>query len=149
MNAACGVVRVGAAAYSALSALPLVFLLVASRGWLTERATVLSTTKHDGRAFDGFGLTYDGAGGTMLLWAQLVIVLVAIGFSFRPGPLGVCARAAMCVWALFLLGNTLWVVLAGGYLQVSWLIAVAAVGGALTGADLALGIRARRAPLAR
>lgn len=137
--------RVGAVIYSALSTFPLVFLLAVSRGRVTERATVLSTTKYDGREFDGFGLTYNGLSGTALLWAQLLIVLVAVLVSCRRGVVGVSARGVLCAWALFLIANTAWVVLGGGYTQMAWLIAVAAVGGLLTGADLTFGISRLRA----
>jgi len=119
------------AVYAAASAGPLAVLLVASGGWPGERATVISTTKFEGRRYDGVGLAYEGALGGVLLWGELALVLVAFGLSFARGRLALAGHAVLVAWAALLAANFWWVSLAGDYAGVRWALPIVTVGAAL------------------
>ncbi len=126
-----GIVRAGGVLYAALSVLPLVFLVAAGGGWAGERATVISTTKHDGRVYDGFALAYEGLAGGVLLWGELLIVLGALALSFARGRLALGAHGVLAAWALLLAANVWWVVLSGGYGPMRWMLPIVTLGAAL------------------
>jgi len=117
--------------YLVLSLFPLGFLLAASHGWPTERSTVISVTKFDGREVDGFGLTYQGFRGGLLLWSELLLVVAALVVSFRNGRGARIAHAGLLAWALLLAANFWWVFGAGDFSQIAWMLPIVTIGAAL------------------
>ncbi len=117
--------------YLVLSLFPLSFLIAAGHGWPRERSTVISITKSDGREFDGFGLTYQGFGGGLLLWSELLLVIAALVVSFRGGRGARVAHAGLLAWALFLALNFWWVVGAGDYRPIAWMLPIVTLGAVL------------------
>ena len=114
-----------------LSLFPLSFLIAAGHGWPTERSTVISVTKGDGREYDGFALTYQGFGGGLLLWSELLLVIAALVVSFRGGRCARLAHAGLLAWALFLAANFWWVIGEGDYLPIAWMLPIVTLGAVL------------------
>jgi hypothetical protein len=121
----------GGTVYLVLSLFPLSFLIAAGRGWPTERSTVISVTKGDGREYDGFGLTYQGFGGGLLLWSEILLVVVALVASFRGGRFVRAAHTGLLAWALFLALNFWWVIVAGSYRPIAWMLPIVTLGAVL------------------
>lgn len=121
----------GGTAYLVLSLLPLCFLLIAGGGWPTERSTVISTTLYDGREYDGFGLTYEGLGGGLLLWGELLLVVAALVLSCRGGRLARIAHVGSVAWAVLLAGNFWWVIAGCGYRDAAWMLPIVTLGAGL------------------
>jgi hypothetical protein len=117
--------------YLVLSLVPLAFLIAAGHGWPTERSTVISVTDNDGSQYDGFGLTYQGFGGGLLLWSELLLVVAALMVSVRGGRFARVAHAGLLAWALFLALNFWWVIGAGDYLPIAWMLPIVTVGAVL------------------
>jgi hypothetical protein len=117
--------------YLVLSLFPLGFLIAASHGWPSERSTVISVTRFDGREYDGFGLTYQGLAGGLLLWSELLLVIAALVVSFRGGRCARVAHAAQLAWALFLAVNFWWVAGASGYRPIAGMLPVVTLGALL------------------
>jgi hypothetical protein len=121
----------GGTVYLVLSLFPLGYLLAAGRGWPTERSTVISVTRHDGREFDGFGLTYEGLGGGLLLWSELLAVIAALLLSRGGGCFARIAHLGLAAWALMLAANFWWVISAGDYRAVDWMLPIVTLGAGL------------------
>jgi hypothetical protein len=117
----------GGTVYLVLSLLPLSFLLAAGGGWPTERSTVISITRN-GREYDGFGLTYEGLAGGLLLWGELLLVASAVVLSRRGGRFARTAHAGLIAWALLLAANFWWVIAASGYLLIVWMLPIVTLG---------------------
>jgi hypothetical protein len=92
------------------SLLPLVVLLIAAGGWVGgERATVFETTTA-GRTISAWGLTYEGAAGSLLLWGELLLVAAALVIVGRTSNL-LLRRASLIVliaWAALIAANIWW-----------------------------------------
>ncbi len=144
-NTLTGTVRAAGALYACLSVLPLVLLVATAGGWPGERATVVSTSKPDGRVYDGFAMTYEGVLGGVLLWAQMLAVLAALPLSFTRGRTGLAAHGVLAAWTLLLAANFWWVTLAGGYDAMRWTLPVVAGGFVLVAGRGTLAL-ARRTP---
>ena len=117
--------------YLVLSLFPLCFLIAASHGWPSERSTVISVTSFDGREYDGFGLTYQGLAGGVLLWSELLLVIAALEVSFRGGRFARIAHAALLAWALFLAANFWWVASASGNRPIAGMLPIVTIGALL------------------
>lgn len=116
-----------------LSLLPLCFLLGAGHGWPAERSTVISIM-NDGREYDGFGLTYEGLGGGLLLWGELLLVVAALVLSRRGGWPARIAHVGLVAWALLLAANFWWVIAASGYRGIAWMLPIVTLGAGLVAA---------------
>jgi hypothetical protein len=135
-------------AYLLLSLLPLCFLLAAGLGWPTERSTVISVTLHDGREVHGFGLTYQGFGGGLLLWGELLFVVAALILSCRGDRIARIAHAGLIAWAVLLAASFWWVIVASGFLALGWMLPIVTLGAGLVVARW-LQARGPRAPAGR
>ncbi len=118
----------GGTAYLVLSLVPLGFLLASGRGWPTERSAVISISRGDGREYDGFGLTYEGLGGGILLWGELLLVIAALILTWRERRLARIAHLGLVLWALLLAANFWWVITASGYGAIAWMLPIVTLG---------------------
>ncbi len=128
------------AVYAVVSVLPLILLLVFSGGWVTERASLIRVTTYKGREYSALGLTYTGTAGSVLLWAEIVLVLFATFLSTRRGRIAMGAHAALVAWGALLAIGVWWVVLAADYRDARWMLPIVTVGLALLTARAGLAI---------